>query len=100
MGFPQRYRNIAIKAKPDGRHPSKFQPSFPTGQCDGAKRFAAFDGVDTCRDKLKKPNQNTPVCPVEKGVDLFCQIIHMLSPASGTVLYVMSGSLTTSLAFI
>lgn len=75
--FPQRYGDIAILARVDGNHPSKFQPSFSTGDGDVAKRFEAFNGVVTCQDRLQKPDQNAPICPLEKQADLYCKIIRM-----------------------
>ena len=54
--------------------------------------------VEICRSKLKRPNENIPLFPDEKNVELLSRIISIFTPSEGLVIDPFGGPLTTSLA--
>ena len=92
--FPQRHGDIALIAKTEGLHPTKFRPSFD----DVVGRFASLSGIKACQDRLRKPTETAPLIPGEKSTDLFAHIIKVFCPLDGLVLDPFASGLTTALA--
>lgn len=102
--FPLKNCEVAMIAKTQGRHPSNFEPDFLSQQSPNTSHscahspFASLLNVQSCEEKLKRPNENTAIFPHERSTQLFARIINMFSPTQGSVLDPFGGPLTTALA--
>ncbi len=102
VDFPQRQGDIAILARTQGAHPTGYHPDFSDKESgsmsDDMVKFASIINVQTCQDKLKRPNELKAIRTEEKSVQLYSHLIKMLSPPRGTVLDPIAGPSTLSLA--
>jgi len=100
--FPQRNGDIAILTKSPSVRSDRYTPIFVDKGMeiipDDVAKFASFINVSYCRDKLKKPDKSSAIRTDERSVNLFTQIIKMLSPPNGSVIDPIGGTLTAAIA--
>ena len=99
--FPQRDSDIAIVARKQGTHPNGFQPAYasqPSRNLQTKIAFSSAINMDSCKDKLKKPSENSALCAWEKSVDVFQHVMCLFTPPGGTVMDPLAGALTAGIA--
>lgn len=102
VDFPQRMDDICFIAKSQGVHPSSFVPDFAAWSEDLPSawhmRFATVQNISASLNKLKQPNQNSPIFPAERSIQLYTHLIRLFCPSEGSVLDPFGGPMTVSLA--
>lgn len=102
LDFPQRLDDICFIAKSNGAHPTSFVPDFAS--CEeqiasvSATSYASVQNMQACSNKLKFPNQNSPIFPTERSMHLFMHLIRLFSPSNGAVLDPFGGPLSVAIA--
>ena len=98
VDFPQRIGDIAFIAKTPGNHPQNFIPSFCESDNGTSDHFACVLNVPSCKNKLKRPNENSSLFPGEKSVELFEYVMKLFSPAGGSVIDPFANTFTSGIA--